>query len=196
MSSGVKLVRFGVFEVDLKSGELRKSGMKIRLADQPFRILALLLEHPGEVVSRDELRRQLWSSQTFVDFEHSLNAAVKRLREALCDSADNPQFIETLPRHGYRFIAFLENESSEIAVKTEIANVETFAAAPRKGFFQRNYFTTRTIAVVLLAGTAALAIHFLLRRRQNAPFAEFTALQSPIRAARFEPPSHRTASLS
>lgn len=99
-----RLVRFGVFEVDLRAGELRKSGVKIKLQEQPFQILALLLERPGEVVTREELQRKLWPADTFVDFEHSLNAAVKRLREALGDSAETPRFVETLPRRGYRFI--------------------------------------------------------------------------------------------
>jgi DNA-binding winged helix-turn-helix (wHTH) protein len=98
-------VRFGPFELDASSGELRKNGMRIRLADQPLQILTLLLEHPGQVVTREELRQRLWSSDTFVDFEHSLNAAVKRLRESLGDSAEGSRFIETLPRHGYRFVA-------------------------------------------------------------------------------------------
>src|SRR5215470_1066752 len=99
-----RTVRFGLFEVDLRAGELRKNGVKIKLQDQPFRILVSLLRQPGEVVTREELRRELWPSDTFVDFDHSLNAAVKRLRDALDDSAENPRFIETLPRHGYRFI--------------------------------------------------------------------------------------------
>lgn len=105
MPTIANLIRFGAFEVDLRSGELRKNGMRIHLAEQPLQVLALLLEHPGEVVTREELRQCLWSSDTFVDFEHGLNAAVKRLREALGDSADNPRFIETIPRRGYRFIA-------------------------------------------------------------------------------------------
>jgi len=98
-------VRFGVFEVDLVSGELRKHGVRISLQDQPFQILALLLERPGQVVRREELRRRLWPDGTFVDFEHGLNAAIKRLRSALGDSADTPRFVETLHRRGYRFIA-------------------------------------------------------------------------------------------
>ena len=98
-------VRFGSFELDLHSGELRKDGLKIRLADQPLQVLTLLMEHPGEIVTREQLQQRLWSADTFVEFEHSLNAAVKRLREALGDSAENPRFVETIPRHGYRFIA-------------------------------------------------------------------------------------------
>jgi len=99
------IARFGLFELDLRAGELRKNGVKIKLQEQSFRILAALLRKPGDVISREELRRELWPSDTFVDFDHSLNAAVKRLRDALDDSAENPRFIETLPRHGYRFIA-------------------------------------------------------------------------------------------
>jgi DNA-binding winged helix-turn-helix (wHTH) protein len=94
-----------VFELDLRSGELRKAGSRINLPDQPFRILAVLLEYPGELVTRDELRSRVWPTDTFVDFEHGLNAGIKRLRDALGDSADTPRFIETLPRRGYRFIA-------------------------------------------------------------------------------------------
>jgi Tol biopolymer transport system component/DNA-binding winged helix-turn-helix (wHTH) protein len=99
------VVRFGVFEVDLHTGELRKQGLKIKLQEQPFQVLAMLLERPGEVVTREEIQQKLWPEDTFVDFEHSINAAVKRLREALDDSADNPRFVETLHRRGYRFIA-------------------------------------------------------------------------------------------
>ena len=99
-----RTVRFGLFELDLRAGELRKNGVKIKLQEQPFRILVSLLRQPGEVVTREELRRELWASDTFVDFDHSLNAAIKRLRDALDDSAENPRFVETLPRHGYRFI--------------------------------------------------------------------------------------------
>src|SRR5467141_5419243 len=102
-------VRFGVFEVDLRSGELHKQSIKIKLHDQPFQVLAMLLEHPGELVTREQLHRRLWPSDTFVDFDHGLNVAVKKLRRALSDSADNPRFIETLARRGYRFVAQVEN---------------------------------------------------------------------------------------
>ena len=100
-----RLIRFGVFELDLRSGELQKQGRKIRLEGQPVQVLICLLESPGELVTREELHRKLWPADTFVNFEHGLNAAVKRLRQALNDSADNPRFVETLPRRGYRFIA-------------------------------------------------------------------------------------------
>jgi len=97
-------IRFGLFEVDLRAGELRKQGVKIKLQDQPFQLLQILLERPGEVVTREELREKIWPSDTFVDFDGGVNNAVKRLREALGDKAENPRFIETLPRRGYRFI--------------------------------------------------------------------------------------------
>ena len=96
--------RFGIFELNRQSGELRKHGMKIRLQGQPMEILGLLLERPGEIVTREELQKKLWPADTFVDFEQGLNNAMKRLRAALDDDADTPRFIETLPRRGYRFI--------------------------------------------------------------------------------------------
>jgi DNA-binding winged helix-turn-helix (wHTH) protein len=99
------VVRFGAFELNAHSGELRRSGVRVNLQDQPFKILACLLEHPGALVTREDLRERLWPGDTFVDFEQGLNAAVKRLRETLGDSAETPRFVETLPRRGYRFIA-------------------------------------------------------------------------------------------
>lgn len=96
---------FGVYETDAKSGELRKNGIRIKLQEQPFQILIMLLERPGEVVTREELRLRLWQADTFVDFDHGLNTAINKLREALGDSASNPRFVETLARRGYRFIA-------------------------------------------------------------------------------------------
>src|SRR5258708_5514516 len=104
-------VRFGVFEADMEAGELRKHGLRLKLSDQPFQILAMLVARPGEVVSREVLRERLWPSDTFVDFDHGLNNAVMRLREVLGDSSDHPRFIETLPRRGYRFIAPVELKS-------------------------------------------------------------------------------------
>ena len=100
-----KSFRFSVFEADLRTGELRKSGVRVKLQDQPFQILTMLLENPGELVTREDLRQRLWPSDTFVDFDHSLNSAVKKLRQALSDDPDVPRFVETVPRRGYRFIA-------------------------------------------------------------------------------------------
>ncbi|MBV8205828.1 MAG: winged helix-turn-helix domain-containing protein [Acidobacteria bacterium] len=97
-------IRFGVYEVDVRSRELRKQGIKLRIQEQPFQVLCMLLEKPGELVTREELRQKLWPSDTFVDFDHSLNTAINKLREALSDSAANPRYIETLARRGYRFV--------------------------------------------------------------------------------------------
>src|SRR6266849_9734557 len=101
--------RFGAFEVDLHSGELHKHGIRLKLQDQPFHILALLLEHPGEVVTREELQQKLWSADTFVDFDVGLNTAIKRLRDALGDTAEGPRYVETLPLRGFRFIASVQD---------------------------------------------------------------------------------------
>ena len=99
------LVRFGIFEVDPRSGELRRNGAKVRLQEQPLQILLTLLGRPGQLVTRDELRTRLWPDDTFVDFDHSINTAVRRLRDALGDSAESPRFVETVARRGYRFLA-------------------------------------------------------------------------------------------
>src|SRR5687767_11356979 len=108
-------LRFGSFELDVRSRELRTGRAVVRLQEQPFEILCMMLERPGAVVTRDELRRRLWPDGTFVDFEHSLNAAVKRLRAALGDDADHPKFVETLPRRGYRFIGAMDGEGADKA---------------------------------------------------------------------------------
>src|SRR6266576_810082 len=100
-----RIARFGVFELDLNTGELRKGGVKLRLQGQPVQVLTLLLERAGDVVTREELREKLWASDTFVDFDHSLNTAINKVREALGDSASSPRYVETLARRGYRFIA-------------------------------------------------------------------------------------------
>jgi DNA-binding winged helix-turn-helix (wHTH) protein len=123
-ATGSTRLRVGDFEVDLRCGELRRNGDKIKLQERPFQILAALLERPGEVVTRQEMQQKLWPTDTFVDFEHSINTAVKKLREALGDDADNPRFIETLPRRGYRLIAPVEiveesGSSLEAAISPE-----------------------------------------------------------------------------
>ncbi len=103
-----RLVRFGIFELDLRSGELRRAGVRVGLQEQALQVLTLLLARPGQLVTREELCQRLWAGDTFVDFDHGLNAVINRLRDTLGDSADTPRFIETLPRRGYRFIAPVE----------------------------------------------------------------------------------------
>jgi TolB-like protein/DNA-binding winged helix-turn-helix (wHTH) protein/Tfp pilus assembly protein PilF len=130
-----RILHFGVFEVDLKACELRKDGLRLKLPEQPFQVLAVLLENPGEIVTRDELRNRLWQGDTFVDFDHGLNNAVMRLREVLGDSSDNPRFVETIPRRGYRFIApvagsFIPSPSAP-REELETAHGSTQAARPQ-----------------------------------------------------------------
>jgi TolB-like protein/DNA-binding winged helix-turn-helix (wHTH) protein/tetratricopeptide (TPR) repeat protein len=121
-SKSVRKVRFAPYEMDFHAGELFKNGRKIRLQDQPFQILAMLLEQPGGVVTREELRQRLWPTDTFVDFDHGLNNAINKLRDALNDSADAPRFIETLPRRGYRFIAEVNGHMSTESRATGLAD--------------------------------------------------------------------------
>src|SRR6266700_7971221 len=111
-------VRFGIFELDEDAGELRKQGARMKLQEQPLQILQVLLQRPGEIVSREELQQRIWPSDTFVDFDHGLYNAIRRLREALGDSAETPQYVETLARRGYRFIG--RAESASIATPSSI----------------------------------------------------------------------------
>jgi Tol biopolymer transport system component/DNA-binding winged helix-turn-helix (wHTH) protein len=134
------VVHFGIFEADLRAGELRRNGSKIRLQDQPFQVLAFLLERPGQLVTREELHSRLWPADTFVDFDHGLNAAIKRLRDALGDSAENPRFVETLARRGYRFLAPVNQAPQESS------------PAPRSN---HRWLFAMAVAAVLLIGISA-----------------------------------------
>jgi len=119
-ASGV--IRFDAFEVDLRAGELCKAGRKIKLQILPFRALVLLLERPGEVITREEFEKRLWSEDTFVDFDHSLNTAIRKLRQALGDDQERPRFVETLPKRGYRFIGNLDHAPLHVASETPAAS--------------------------------------------------------------------------
>src|SRR5262245_30744006 len=136
---------FGPFEVDIVTGELRRQGLKLRLQDQPFRLLVLLLERAGDVVTREEVREKLWPADTFVDFDHSLNTAVRKLREALGDSADRPRYIETLARRGYRFLVPVrEREPPPPPADAEAPSAATPPAKPG-------------LRLVLIAGALGIA---------------------------------------
>jgi TolB-like protein/DNA-binding winged helix-turn-helix (wHTH) protein len=164
-----RLIRFGVFELDLRSGELQKQGRKIRLEGQPVQILICLLENPGELVTREELHRKLWPADTFVNFEHGLNAAVKRLRQALNDSADNPRFVETLPRRGYRFIAPIQAVAPSGDARE--ANEQDQADRPQNTaavLHQRWPGTWKVSGVVLLV-ILGICTAWILRPRSPAP---------------------------
>ena len=138
-------IRFGPYELDADARELRSATGRVRLQDQPFEILQLLLERPGHVVTRDQIRERLWPAGTFVDFEHSLNAAVKRLRAALADDAESPRFVETVPRRGYRFVACLSGEEPEPASQRVRLAVLPFTnlSADR----DRDYFSDGTTGI-------------------------------------------------
>jgi Tol biopolymer transport system component/DNA-binding winged helix-turn-helix (wHTH) protein len=148
------VVHFGMFEADLRVGELRRSGSKVKLQDQPFQVLALLLESPGQLVTREELHARLWPADTFVDFDHGLNAAIKRLRDALGDSAENPRFVETLARRGYRFVSPVDRTPKEIVAAPPALprTQQDGSAAPQP---HRRWRFPLTIAAVLLAGISA-----------------------------------------
>jgi TolB-like protein/DNA-binding winged helix-turn-helix (wHTH) protein/tetratricopeptide (TPR) repeat protein len=129
--ASVRIVRFGVYEADLRACELRKHGFRLKLAEQPFQVLALLLERPGDVVTRDELRTRLWEGDTFVDFDHGLNNAVMRVREVLGDSSEHPRYVETVPRRGYRFIAPVEVPTVSFPVAEAHGPLDDSAVAPQ-----------------------------------------------------------------
>ncbi len=149
--AAARMLRFGAFEADLHARELRKQGMQIKLQEQPFQILAFLLEHPGEIVTREQLRQKLWPADTFVDVDNSVNAAINRLREALGDSAESPRFVETLPRRGYRFVApVTEIKGPERDSAPENANA-VIPARPEEVPAIGNLRGSRTIAKLSLA---------------------------------------------
>jgi TolB-like protein/DNA-binding winged helix-turn-helix (wHTH) protein len=148
------LVRFGLFEVDLRTGEMRKGGRKVSLQEQPFQLLAILLERPGEMVTREELQKKLWPAET-VDFESGLNKAIKKIREALDDSADNPRFVETLPRRGYRFIAPVERVGVYSAITTSAPLPAAELAV--EGRRRRSLYQPKMATVVLLMPAVVLA---------------------------------------
>jgi eukaryotic-like serine/threonine-protein kinase len=180
---------FGVFEADLKTAELRKHGIRIKLQEQPFQILSLLLEHPGEVVSREELRQKLWPAHTFVDFDRSLNKAMTKLRAALGDSADSPRYIETIPRHGYRFLTPVHEHRAEPAIppaeeepkKIEPSATASEAARP-SAFFSALHTRRGRIRLysVLAACVAAMGVALIYGRlHQRVVLGGSSATMSP-----------------
>jgi len=176
--ASARIVRFGVFEVDLKACELRKHGFRMKLAEQPFQVLALLLERPGEIVTREELRARLWQGDTFVDFDHGLNNAVMRVREVLLDSSDHPRYIETIPRRGYRFVAPVEESHAQAAAHDRehlpsapslLESEPALEPAISTPHASQPWWTARrgalaAVAFVLAAGLVAI----LLRTNRNA----------------------------
>ena len=164
--SGASRVQFGIFEADFTTGELRRSGVRVRLQSQPFRLLSVLVEHPGEVVTRETLQMELWGSDTTVDFDHSLGIAVNKLREALGDSAENPRFVETLARRGYRFIAPVRTiDDHHTGADSILVSGESSSAAARPT--ARIWFW---VAACLAAACLLLILALALRTPARAPY--------------------------
>ncbi len=168
VSPAEDVVRFGLFELDLKAGQLSRNGSQLRLPQQPLQLLAALLERPGEIVTREELRQRLWASDVFVDFDHGLNKSVQKLREALGDSATSPRYIETIPRVGYRFIAPVKNGTLPLESAADIHTPQKSPDSPASppavplAGNQRARWITST-AVVLVVACAAIAMYVALR---------------------------------
>jgi len=172
-----RVIRSGVFEVNLREEEIRRSGLRQKLGPQPFQVLQAMLERPGQLVTREELRQRLWPDNTFVDYELALKKCINRIREVLGDSAENPRFIETLPRRGYRFIAPIQivspHESTALPLAASdqqtlvVQEVKTVGsvrlAAPR-----RNDRTIAAVGVLMLAAAVGIAAYFV-RQRRSAP---------------------------
>src|SRR6266700_895939 len=151
-------VRFGACELDEDAGELRREGIKVRLQEQPLQILQILLEQPGKVITREELRKRIWPSDTFVDFDHGINNAIKRLREALADTAETPRYIETLPRRGYRFIA-----GTDVPVQAAAGRIQSLAVLPLENLArdpEQEYFADGLTEALItsLAKISALSV--------------------------------------
>ena len=159
------LRRFGVFELDLHAGELRRNGIKIKLQEQPFQLLAELIDRPGQIVTREELRNRLWPADTYVDFDHSLNAAIRRLRDALGDSAENPRFVETVARRGYRFLAPVSGVPQNNSASSEAQGDSPTGVAHGPMF--RHWWIPALVAAVVLVLVGS-AIGFLIASRPPA----------------------------
>jgi len=170
-------LRFGVFEVDLRAGELHKHGLRVRLQEQPLQVLTMLLEHPGEVVTREELQKKLWPADTFVDFDHGLNKAINKIRDALGDSAESPRFVETIARRGYRFLAEVKAVDAPAGPgpelppppPAEIRGQPDLAVAPAVPKHQSSTFVWKILAFVLLLLMASLAAWKLQSRNRPLP---------------------------
>jgi len=164
-----RFVRFEGYQVDLQTGELRKNGTRVRLSGQPFQILALLLERPGELISREDLRTKLWPDEVFVDFDHSLNAAVNKLREALCDSTSDVRFIETLPKRGYRFIGPIETRDKPATLQVHVVSPGPAPPARRNRLNRLHIPLKHALALSVLVLAGLLTGLYLYSRRSHNP---------------------------
>ena len=193
--NAIHTVRFGAFEADLHAGEVRKEGTRIKLQDQPFKVLQLLLERPGVVVTRDELQARIWPEENFGDFDHAVNVAVGKLRTALGDCAEDPSFIETVPRRGYRFVAKLDAPPAAPPVEEAIPAVEpvpVLAAVPppaRAGQKRALFAIAATMLAASLVGAGVLVGHRMVQPA-SPKFARLTVRHGTVYSARFAPDGH------
>jgi DNA-binding winged helix-turn-helix (wHTH) protein/Tol biopolymer transport system component len=188
VNNGKRTIRFGAFEADLPSGEVRKSGSRIKLQDQPFKVLQILLEHPGDLVTREELQSRIWPEDSFGDFDHAVNVAVGKLRAALGDSAENPSFIETVPRRGYRFVASLDEGPVDTHAPLPATNFN--GVRPGRVVFKR---TLLALLAVVISGILVGSGVFLGRRTtkwQPPDFQRLTVNRGTVYSARFAPDGH------
>jgi DNA-binding winged helix-turn-helix (wHTH) protein/Tol biopolymer transport system component len=188
VNDGNRTIRFGAFEADLPSGEVRKSGSRIKLQDQPFKVLQILLEHPGDLVTREELQSRIWPEDSFGDFDHAVNVAVGKLRAALGDSAENPSFIETVPRRGYRFVARLDEASVDTHPPLPAIN----GVQPGRVASALNRVLLALLAVVICGILVGTGVFFGHRTAKWQPpdFQRLTVRRGTVYSARFAPDGH------
>lgn len=199
LSQTENIVRFGQFELDLRTRQLTRNGANIRLSQQPVQVLSLLLEDPGKIVTREEFRRRLWSSDVFVDFDHGLNKSIQKVRDALGDSAGSPRYIETIPRIGYRFIALASaaGESAELPSETGIFEPPTAPALPPAGRIARNrrarWILLAASVAACVAGFFAIALYRSRHRPPEARFMQLTEFTDSAVAPALSPDGHMVA---
>jgi DNA-binding winged helix-turn-helix (wHTH) protein len=188
-------IRFGAFDVDPRSGELRKAGARIRLQDQPFKVLLALLERPGELVSRDELRRRIWPEESFGDFDHAVSVAVAKLRAALGDTAEIPRYVETLHRRGYRFIFPMSPTVLHEAHNDGRPALVQKQTIGNTAVFRGNRYVVLAVCFGLLAAIVAAYYFWSRSRSPNGPakITQISRWNKPMNRARLSPDGHAVA---
>jgi eukaryotic-like serine/threonine-protein kinase len=188
VNNGNRTIRFGEFVADLSSGEIRKSGSRIKLQDQPFRVLQILLEHPGDLVTREELQSRIWPEDSFGDFDHAVNVAVGKLRAALGDSAENPSFIETVPRRGYRFVATLDE--GPVDTQPQLTAINGVRPSRVVSGFNRTLLAFLAVVISGILVSSGVFLGHRTARWQPPDFQPLTVSRGRVYSARFAPDGH------